>query len=121
MYKKLTSIFINVLKISKTAMLFIQYILLHSLNHDLQGSLFQGMWILMKVSSMNLTQLYNSEMCLPRIPHSLAVPLDIVTYSLINARCNENCIITYCTFILFPRECVVHDYVLMFHVYDKLE
>ncbi len=48
-------------------------------------------------------------------------PLDIVTYSLINARCNENCIITYCTFVLFPHECVKHDYVVMFHAYDKLE
>jgi hypothetical protein len=46
---------------------------------------------------------------------------NFINYHLTNAKCNENYIITNCTFILIPQECIIHDYIVMFHVYDELQ
>jgi hypothetical protein len=48
-------------------------------------------------------------------------PLNLVTYDLLNVGYNINCIITYYIIIPIPQECVIHDYVVMFHVHDELE
>lgn len=39
-------------------------------------------------------------------------PLNFVTYGLLNARCNENCIITNSIFIIIPHKSIVYDYVV---------
>jgi hypothetical protein len=38
--------------------------------------------------------------------------LNFVTYGFLNARCNENCIITNCIFIIIPHKSIVCDYVV---------
>ncbi len=45
-------------------------------------------------------------------------PTNLINYDLTNAKCNENYIITNCSFILILQECIIHDYTVMFHVHD---
>jgi hypothetical protein len=48
-------------------------------------------------------------------------PTNLINYDLTNAKCNENYIITNCTFILIPQECIIHDYIVMFHMHNELQ
>jgi hypothetical protein len=42
--------------------------------------------------------------------------LNIITQHQIDARCNENYIITYSKLVPIPKKCVIHDNIVMFHV-----
>jgi hypothetical protein len=96
-------------------MLFMQYIFVYPLNHDLWITLFQGLWILMKVPLMSLIQAWNSGIYIPRVIHSSIVAHRISWASLVDARCNENYIITYIRFVPITKECIIRDYIVMFH------
>jgi hypothetical protein len=43
-------------------------------------------------------------------------PLNIITQHQIDARCNENYIITYNKLVPIPKKCVIHDNIVMFHI-----
>jgi hypothetical protein len=43
-------------------------------------------------------------------------PLNIIIQHRIDARCNKNCIITCSELFPIPKECVIHNNVVMFHV-----
>ncbi len=43
-------------------------------------------------------------------------PLNIITQHRIDARGNENYIITYSKLVPIPKKCVIHDIIVMFHV-----
>jgi hypothetical protein len=42
--------------------------------------------------------------------------LNIIIQHQIDARCNENYIITYTKLVPIPKKCVIHDNIVMFHV-----
>jgi hypothetical protein len=48
-------------------------------------------------------------------------PLNLVSYDLFNVGYNIKCIIIYYIIILILQECVIHDYVVMFHLHDEVE
>jgi len=92
---------------SVTTILFIQIIFLCPLNHN--GTTYRCHCS--KVYESNTT-LELMDMCTKETLFFRSRPLNFVTYGLLNARCNENCIITNCIFIIIPHKSIVYDYVI---------
>jgi hypothetical protein len=88
---------------STTIVLFMQYIFFHPLNQPRWAKLFQGLWIFMRVPSnksnatLELWKLCNQD---PMLLNS--GPLDLIDNGEIDARCNKDAIIIYCTLVPIP-------------------
>jgi hypothetical protein len=74
-----------------------------------------GFVVLKGIPLMNLIQAWNLGIYIPRVIHSSRIGHQISWVNLVNARCNENYIITYIKFVPITRECIMHDYIVMFH------
>jgi hypothetical protein len=86
---------------STTTVLFMQYIF-HPLNQLRWVGLFQGLWILMKVPSINLMQPWTMEVHSQDPTLFNSEPLDFIDNGGIDARCNKNAIIIYYSLLPLP-------------------
>jgi hypothetical protein len=48
-------------------------------------------------------------------------PLDLINNDEIDARCNKNVIIIYCTLAPIPWECIIFGDIIMFHIQNEVE
>jgi hypothetical protein len=48
-------------------------------------------------------------------------PLDLIDNGEIDAKCNKDAIIIYCTLALIPQECIIFGDIIMFHIQDEIE
>jgi hypothetical protein len=62
------------------------------------------------------TTLELENLCTKRRPLLENWPLDFMGEGLIDARCNENCIITYNRLAPILEEYVIHDHIVIFHI-----
>lgn len=93
----------------------------HPLNHVKCASFYQGLWISIKMSSMNSMHLENSCKLCPRSPFLTWGPLNFIHKCIIDACCNEQCIITQCKFQPIQHENIIHSDIIVFHVENEVE
>jgi hypothetical protein len=104
---------------SITTMLFMQYIFFRPLNQLWWDGLFQGLRVLMNVSSINPMQLKIQKLCHQNLSLLNNGPMNLVGNGIIDARCNKYAIIIYYTLIPIPHEGIIFSHTIIFHEQDE--